>query len=244
MRPVRISVAVVSVAVLAGSLGGAPVPKEIREAKFYFPTSVGTKWVTKAGTSVCTRYVHQVKEESGKHIIYTDIEESGCGNSCGCYHVSRAGVWHLWGYSDMIENPVPIQRLKLPFRKGEMWTSVARENDVEAFRFEFTSVAEEPVTVAAGKYETIRVDWAKVVKGETVQAGSEWYAPNVGVVKATFRQPQNPWGGWGRGQDWREADRTTELRAVFPPGTATRETHKKAVEDAGGTWHDLIYRYK
>lgn len=243
MNRLQLAFAVLLLSLVAGSLGGAPVPKEIREAKFYFPTAAGTKWVKKTGSHVSTPCVGRVTEEAGKFVVDLHIEEIACGNAKSHYHVSRHGVWELWGVN-VIDPPIAIQRLKLPFRKGEMWTSVARENDAEAFRYEFASVAEESVTVAAGKYEAIRVDWAKVVKGETVSSGSEWYAPNAGVVKATFRQQQNPWGGWGRGQDWREADRTTELRAVFPPGTATRETHKKAVEDAGGTWHDLIYGYK
>ncbi len=57
---------------------------------------------------------------------------------------------------------------------------------------QFRAAGQEHVTVAAGSFDAIRVDYVRTDRGESgidmKVEGSLWFAPDVGVVKETFRQ--------------------------------------------------------
>ena len=167
----------------------APVPPEADRPRYFFPTTVGTKWVyfhegprveitdvvtkvtKKDGTTTVTvaRYFEGVEDEDKEEVL-----------------VSDKGVFLATWYSCRCDPP--ICWLKTPFKVGQAWT----------FRTELVTqvmpsdrsgtmkvTAVEKVEVPAGVFEAVRVE----AKGTDLGPWTEtrWYAPGVGVVKRITR---------------------------------------------------------
>ena len=81
----------------------------------------------------------------------------------------------------------PILRLPFPFIVGQKWNwkgyEYFSENDSSALSVTGEIISEEIIEVPAGKYETIKVKTKLLYSSGEVDYLTEWYAPNIGVVK-------------------------------------------------------------
>jgi hypothetical protein len=77
-----------------------------------------------------------------------------------------------------------VAALKLPYVVGATWDISAVAGTGFRLTAKATAAGEEDVTVPAGKYRAIRVDWAGGHNGKSLKS-SIWYAANAVIVKVT-----------------------------------------------------------
>lgn len=180
---------------LAAAVIAAPVPKG-KEAKLYFPTTVGTKLVSESKLEMKkggwrderVETVTKVEEKNGVYTVTQEQQNAPKEFAAMVYRVSADGVSRV-SVGDAVTDP-PVAVLKLGVNPGEAWTA---EEKVPTFgaapagpagrtrKWTFTMGREEEVEVPAGRFKTLRVDH----EGEGSEAKtSVWYAVGVGVVKS------------------------------------------------------------
>ena len=166
----------VAAAFLLGATAFAVQPPD---RPLYFPTKVGTTWEYDdgGGTRAATKTVSRVeKTQRGWEVsVRADKAPGEAGDDKVL--VSERGVF-VMADADAKYSP-PLCVLKLPATPGEAWDVTAPKIAGKA-----TTAGEEPVEVPAGKYKAVRVDTTMALGGTTVKR-STWYAPGVGLVKAT-----------------------------------------------------------
>lgn len=118
-------------------------------------------------------YINKGVEEKKGHLLvtYQILDASGKEISLRKVEVSEREVLLV---SEKEGNP-PYPILKLPFKKGDSWTSPSDADLVHRY------VGEEKLKVPAGEYQTLRV-WSGDSRGQCLC--EDWYAPGVGLVKS------------------------------------------------------------
>ena len=159
---------------LAASLA-APVPKA-KEVELFYPTTVGTKRVveTKKGnkTFEFTETVDKADEKDGVHTVAVKLDKEVL-----TYLVSSKGIsCHI----PPCDEPMP--ELKLGVKEGETWEHETKLKGTVVRKTTCTLGKREEVTVAAGKFQAVRVESEATVNG-SVSRWTSWYAPGVGLVK-------------------------------------------------------------
>lgn len=158
---------------VAASALAAPVPKGAGKNTTYFPTVVGAQWV----------YEHENGGEEAAEVA--DVEKDG-----DALIVSRKGVGENNSrYTKMVVsadglrqdredddgNTATVWVLKTTLKPGESW-KVADGG-------KRTVYGPEEVSVAAGKFQALRVVWEYDGRLQT-----SWYAPGIGEVKRTVKR--------------------------------------------------------
>jgi hypothetical protein len=148
----------------------APAPHE--KVVYYFPVTVGAKWVY-----ICdndrglgyTRVVTSVKDgKNGAKIVIVD-ELSLSGKETRVIEVSNQGLFAL-------DEKAPEKKfclLKLPHKNGQTWDEVG---GITFFTVDLTAYGPEKRTVPAGTFECIRVK--SILRDYTM------YAPGIGMVES------------------------------------------------------------
>lgn len=154
----------------------APVPRGAEKPRLYHPIAVGTKWEYRQrnGNAPYRKEVTSVEQREGDYLVtlaYTDIvPKPGDVPTLEQYAVSERGVFFLGTDLESPETRIvfdePFCVLKLPYKRGEKWGGRDEEPHVTGDI--------ETITVPAGEFECIRVDW---------QGVPYWYAPGVGLVR-------------------------------------------------------------
>ena len=128
------------------------------------------------------------KEKIGEVEAFVLTTEMGDSKSEREFIVSdAAGIRMLRQASGdrVTEYAQPFIRLKLPAAKGDTWEwkgDVGKEKVAVAF----TNDGEEEITVPAGKYKAWKVSAVAEI-GAVKHAGSNWFAPGVGLVRQESR---------------------------------------------------------
>lgn len=171
----------------------APVPKG-KEAKLYFPTTVGAKRVmvrTSGQVMVETvQEVIRVDEKDGKHrVTVTEEEINHIPGAFGkavppvvrnqelMFEVSGDGFFRP-STSDGKEILHPIIDLRV--KAGETWTAKVLGDGKTILTY--TMGKEDEVEVPAGKFTALRVQF-ECESGSYKQKSTLWYARDVGVIK-------------------------------------------------------------
>jgi len=167
---------VLAVLALLPAVHAAPVPKS---AEAYFPTKVGARWVYDGGDG--KEEVKTVtKTEATADGVMVTVAGEGPGGRAGdtsTVRVARDGVFVHAERGETFDPPACL--LKLPAGAGDAWDFLGGKE-----KLRMTVAGVEAVEVPAGKYTAVRVDMTGTAGGTTVKA-TGWYAPGVGLVKAT-----------------------------------------------------------
>lgn len=199
--------------VLVPAVEGAPVPKDLKQPKYYAPVVVGTKWVMKTDGKERTCVIHRVEKLADKLSVHVGVDIGlGVSFSGWTEHVSENGVFRL--FESTTEGPNGLLPLiKVPTPRGGTWESTITTDGVNR-KWEKTVVGQETVTVPAGKFEAVRIDWVSYDSGKKRSTGSDWYALGVGLVKKKSVTDM------GRGA---EHISLSEMQSFTPPGAAKRD---------------------
>jgi hypothetical protein len=171
---------------LTGLAAPAPKGKDV----LYHPTKVGDKrvYVMTTGKEVTdiTDEVTRVDVKGGRlHVSVSQKQDDGT-LGVTVTEVSAAGVVRLTGVKRALSPPMPL--LRLPAKAGNSWTWDPDTPDGgKPLVTTYTVVKEqEEVEVPAGKFKAIRVDAEWTLDGTEVKT-TQWYAPDVGLVKRVYR---------------------------------------------------------
>ncbi len=171
---------------------------------YYFPTTVGTKWVMRkyypGGThSDVTYNVTSVEEKDGAKIVAvhrSSLEKSGLvlvGREpeeyvfewSDKYRVLADRIYHI-ATTDLKDKKwqtidPPRGGLKLPGKPGDKWT-----NEIPAENFKMTCTVGKPerVKVVAGTFEAIPIYVETTQDGKAMPSCTCWSAPGIGGIKS------------------------------------------------------------
>lgn len=165
--PLRVPLAL---ALLCLPAAAAPVPK-VKGTPFYFPTTVGARWVYETPGGELETAVVSAVEKDGDDLI-----------------VSREGAdGTRTAYTKMVVSPDGLRQereftggklgwvLKANVKAGDSWdTPEGGKRTVHG---------PEAVEVPAGKFTALRVEWEQFGGKCT-----SWYAPGVGEVKRVVKR--------------------------------------------------------
>ena len=159
----------------------APVPKHLlknQEPVYYYPTTVGAKWVYDEPGGDRVLVVSEVKDRKGAKVV-TVVEENVNGPFVReVIAVSEVGLARLSMGSATFDAPQAM--LQSPFRVGTTWQVKAPAVDGAK-----TIAAVERIKIPAGTFEAVRVDANTSFGGAAPLIYSTWYAPGVGLLKIT-----------------------------------------------------------
>jgi hypothetical protein len=169
---------------LAAAAIAAPVGKEAPGGGFYFPTTVGTKWVYQINDKTETVEVITAAEEKDKATRVTvGRERRGEVFTDRVIDVSDKGLAAVaFNLGDLTE---PLWLLRLPHAAGNKWEPVMAGKVWGRAIGTAKASGPERIEVPSGAYQAIRVDMEMpYIDGhEGTDKRSYWYAPGVGLVK-------------------------------------------------------------
>jgi hypothetical protein len=175
MRFVLPALLVVSV----GTLAAAPVPKELKKRKNYFPTAVGTKWeyVSEDGGDSQTREVTAAVEKDGVRAI-TIVWTTGGSSQTWELREDAAGLSRAKMGAEAIDPPQ--QLIKGGLTEGQEWEGEYRQGG-STTRFRRVVGKAETVSTPAGEYTAVPV--TQTDPDDPDDEATVWYAEGVGMVK-------------------------------------------------------------
>lgn len=161
----------------------APVPPKKADDIVYFPTTVGSKWVYDCDGEECIELITERNETKDGEVVVTISWETRPGKTTPVYKllVSKAGVFRVENLGKKVDPPQPF--LQLPIKDGLEWKWQAEKSDVI---WVYKSQKAEEVKVPAGSFEAIPVHSEWGVNGQQAQKATDWFAPNVGIVKRSY----------------------------------------------------------
>jgi hypothetical protein len=172
--------------VLAMGFTSAAFPAAISQEKApdYFPLKAGTKWsyeVNQDGKKLKTTSQIAKVEAGAEGKSVALLETTVNGEVTGTEHLTTTEKGVFRQRVNGIELSPPVCVLKYPLKKDETWETESTIAN-EQLKVKGKVIANEEVTVPAGKYKAFRVEI------ETSAAGMRnittlWFAPDVGVVK-------------------------------------------------------------
>ncbi len=165
--------------------------KELKEDKAppnYYPLQVGNTWhyriTVQGNTANAVSSIAKVETIDGVPLARLEATVNGKVVSVEHLSVTDKGVFRHRNNGQEITPPICL--LKFPVKAGSKWDgdiAVGKEKGKY-----FCEAAEESVTVAAGKFKTLRV----AIRLESEENGNKktvqttyWFAQNVGFVKQT-----------------------------------------------------------
>jgi hypothetical protein len=159
-----------ALALLGTSAVAAPVPKA-KVNPYYFPTTVGAKWVYETPDGKDETAVVAVVEKDGDDFVVS--RETGTGNRSA--------------YTKMVVSADGL-RQEREFTGGKLgWVLKANVKDGDSWDMpeggKRTVHGPEEVEVPAGKFTALRVEWEN-----SGGKYSSWYAPGVGEVKRVMKR--------------------------------------------------------
>ncbi len=159
----------------------APVPAHLQKPPvYYFPTKVGTKLEYEEPGRHLIMVVTAVKERGGAKIVSVGrVERDESVSPLMTMAVTGTGLYRLERLGRKLD---PQETwLKLPARSKDTWEYLTGDSWLsERPKACFEVLGTEEVTVPAGTFQAIGVRC--IQNGRMV---TNWYAPDVGLVKTT-----------------------------------------------------------
>lgn len=178
----RFAVCLTSVFVLTAAFApAAPVPEDAKAVPLHWPTAVGTRLVYLRGERAPqqeeTWEVTSVADRDGGKLVTTEyVRAGGARSPHQTALVTAAGVSLLKDNGTAYDPPWRV--LTFPHKRGDNWGIPARGQEER-----MAVVGAETVTVPAGRFETVVVEWQR---GPHEQPPRYAYAPGVGLVRLTY----------------------------------------------------------
>lgn len=169
-----------SVVLLASSGNEARAQK----GEDYYPLKVGSTWTYKLTVNgmalAMNTKIAKTEKVDGKELSVLEAEVNGKVAATERLEKTAKGV--LRYSTNGVEAMPPFLLLKYPAKAGDKWSGDFTAGGKKA---KFSSeTSEETITVAAGKFKTLRVAIRLEESGQVVNT-TYWFAPNVGYVKQT-----------------------------------------------------------
>lgn len=172
----RLVLPVVLVVTLAAH--AAPVPKTIRASKEMLPLAAGNRWEYATPdhptATTETREVLDVETKDGVTHVTQKMT-----NTTQVYRVDATGVAVVKSGNSEYKNPRVI--LKPDMKEGDSW-----EWDAGGYTEVRTIGKAERITVPAGEFEAVPIQYRYVQNGRAFQNGTVWYAAGVGLVRIDY----------------------------------------------------------
>jgi hypothetical protein len=164
---------------LVTSATAAPVPKELKKQKVYFPTAVGTKWeyASEDGSDRQTREVQDATEKDGVRTVTILWKATGTNQTWELKEDST-GLYRTKMGSATIDPPHLL--LKPKVTEGDEWEGKYVQNGIEE-RYKRVVGKAEKVTTPAGEFEAIPV--LQTNPDDPDDEATVWYAEGIGMVK-------------------------------------------------------------
>jgi hypothetical protein len=163
----------------------APVPKAAERSPVYFPTRVGDRWTFSDGEWVTTEAVVAVTVRDGRKVVSVGVVGGDdLFLSTRQVEVSEQGVYEL-----------PDQKAAHPRKRCLLDHPLKPDTTLEwkwdAGTETLKALGPEKVTVPAGTFEAVRVEWWITLPSvrDPVLVKTCWYAQGVGLVKKTDELP-------------------------------------------------------
>jgi hypothetical protein len=158
---------------------GAPVPKHLAGDRpvYYFPTTVGAKWVYDDTNGDYVVVVTRVEERKGTRVVTVERETGDGRVPEEVMEVSATGFVRTHYPGGVLDPPLEI--LKVPFKVGDSWPF--RLDGCEGTK---TISAVETIKVPAGTFEAVRVD-TEYTRANQRRLVRSWYAPGIGLLRMT-----------------------------------------------------------
>jgi hypothetical protein len=141
-----------------------------------FPLVVGTEWVYEVGIEEFRETITKVEFRDDAHFVSISRLKSGKEKPYRVVKVAKDGLFDVEFHRVKLSQPSCL--LKLPAKMDDTW---------EAEGCVVTTRKIEEVTVPAGKFKAIRVEWEMTFTKRDGTKGTlteiYWHAPGVGVVK-------------------------------------------------------------
>lgn len=162
-----------------GTALAAPVPKELKKKKNYFPTAVGTKWeyVGEDGSDRQTREVTEAVDKDGVRVI-TILWSTGGTKQTWELREDATGLYRSKMGSMDIDPPQRLMNGKLA--EGDEWEGEYAQGQVRE-RYKRVVGKAEKITTPAGEFEAIPVEQTN--PDDPDDGATIWYAEGVGMVK-------------------------------------------------------------
>jgi hypothetical protein len=164
--------------VVVGALA-APVPKELKKKKTYFPLATGTKWeyVNEDGSEAHSREISAVTEKDGVRtvaVLYRDRNFTMTWE----LREDATGLYRS-KYENAAVDP-PQLLMKPTMTEGDEWECRFNQGRQKCHYIRTVSKAEK-VTTPAGEYTAIPIK--QVDPDDPDDTATIWYAEGVGMVK-------------------------------------------------------------
>lgn len=161
------------------SIVAAPVPKELKKRKVYFPTTAGTKWeyVGEDGDDVQTREVRTATEKDGVRTVTILWKATGTSQTWELREDST-GLYRTKMGSATIDPPHLL--LKPKVTEGDEWEGKYTQNGTEE-KYKRVVGKAEKVTTPAGEFEAVPVHQTN--PDDPDDEATVWYAEGIGMVK-------------------------------------------------------------
>jgi hypothetical protein len=180
--------ATLAVAVAAGecsqaqtALSNAPSSKTSE----LYPLTVGSKWhyrmTVEDETVSCVTAIDKMEKIDGQDAFRLEVTIEGVVTGSEHLASNEKGVFRVRMNDESIQ---PFTVIKLPLKVGENWKETIQTED-GVLTTTTTVLAEEEVTVPAGKFRAIplRIDMEDPEIGTITS--TIWFAANVGIVQQT-----------------------------------------------------------
>jgi hypothetical protein len=169
IRPLAILLVVLATLTTHGAPGLKSKPPAL-----YYPTTVGTRWVSEYRGIESTFVVTRVEETDVGFLVDVAQVSRELATPMQQMRVSADGLFRLSIVGSTSQNPECL--LKLPHKDGREWeVDLGPDNGGTA---KLTATCRETVETPAGKFDAIRVE--RVAGNET---NTYWFAEGIGVVK-------------------------------------------------------------
>jgi len=159
----------------------------------YYPLAVGSKWTYTADYADDTVLVHEVTgmEKVGDVECFV-VEHKTVGSTLGTRLMRKE--WLAPGPDGLLIHKVqrgrseldvekPFFKIKTVMRKDDEWKGQAKAEENPP-QYHSRVEGEEEIEVPAGKFKTWKIH-IRIESGTRHSVeGTEWYAPNVGLVKS------------------------------------------------------------
>jgi len=169
----------------------APRLKDTPDEGLCFPTAVGTRWIYDGPRGEFEETITEAKADETGTVITVVRTKAGKEEWQSTFRVSRAGLEMLASGGVTYEKPLPF--LKSWAKPGDEWDYTYTRAPT-SFHNHLKVVGPERVEVAAGKFETVRLDDSESNSlaggpnrnGPSIES-SCWYSPRVGLVKQVWQ---------------------------------------------------------
>jgi hypothetical protein len=163
---------------------------------YYYPTTVGAKWVFHGGGQDFTLVVSKVEDVKGAKVVSVELVDGERRRPYESVEVSESGLVRTVTFHGKPDPPDVV--LKAPFNTGTSWPfdHPGGSEDRPRIKGTYEIAGVEKIKVLAGTFEAVRVDTNfPAVPGGKIERSkvSAWYAPNVGLVKLTGTDGKDIW---------------------------------------------------